>query len=827
NALSFEVTKDETEKLKTLALEAKSTLFITLLTLFNILLSKLGGIEELVVGTPTSGRGHVDLEKIVGMFVNTLALKNYPSGTKTFNAFLTEVKSRTLEAFAHQDYPYEELVEAVGTDRNTGRNPLFDTMFVLQDTGDNPGTAHTVETPNTANTADAGELPNTANTADAGELPNTANTADAGELPNTANTADAGDIPGVSNMTLPGFILKTYDNAAGVSKFDLTLSANEDHHHGNLMFTLKYCRELFKEKTINGFAGYFKNILSAVLARPDITLAKIEIISAEEKRLLLVDFNDTGADYPTNKTIHGLFEEQVEKTPDHAAVVSTVYGSHQPGTVEAIHESPFSAPLLSNSLTYRELDEKSGHLAYRLQTKGVAPGSIVGILTERSIDMAAGIIGIMKAGAAYLPLNPRNPGLRTTFMLEDCNAKVLLTSPALSGEILFEGEIISLEETADKSVSLSSAADYAYIIYTSGSTGKPKGVPITHANISPLLFWGYEHLAPGVEDRALQNLSYFFDWSVWELFITLTTGAPLYMVPDDLLLNAEACGAFIRQHGLTILHATPTQWQHLLTASYSPHEETNLSQRGAPISPGDIAADDYFESLRYLFIGAETLTYELVIRSIERVEESCRIFNMYGPTEATIISAVLEIDKSLVAKYKHLSSVPIGKPVGNTKLLVLDKYMNPCPKNISGDLYITGDNVASGYLNNPGLTAERFMKDSWQLAVGSRQKEKEKTKKEIKDKIQITKQKTAKEPEKGQPLELPGTAPQIKAFGSPEPFSRKGFWPSESPRRVCPTPRGGAGGGIFYRTGDLARWLDDGTVEFLGRRDGQVKIRGY
>ncbi|MCP4150259.1 MAG: AMP-binding protein, partial [bacterium] len=256
----------------------------------------------------------------------------------------------------------------------------------------------------------------------------------------------------------------------------------------------------------------------------------------------------------------------------------------------------------------------------------------------------------------------------------------------------------------------------AYVIFTSGSTGKPKGVPITHSNFSQLVHWGYKELGLGSDDRALQNLSYYFDWSVWEIFITLTTGAALYMIPEELQMAPGASVEFIQRNRITVLHATPTQWQYMLPP-----------QRDAT---GIGIIKEQLQSIRYLCIGAEKLTLRLAERSIDAVVEGCRIFNMYGPTEATIISAILELKKEKLDTYKNLSGVPIGKPTGNARLYVLDKYHQPVPLKVEGELYIGGDGVAMGYLNNPGLTKERFTEASSQYAVGSRQDEKQRAKKE-------------------------------------------------------------------------------------------------
>ncbi|MCK4765641.1 MAG: amino acid adenylation domain-containing protein, partial [Candidatus Aminicenantes bacterium] len=368
-------------------------------------------------------------------------------------------------------------------------------------------------------------------------------------------------------------------------------------------------------------------------------------------------------------------------------------------------------------------------------------------------------LGILKSGSGYVPLDPKAPAARNKFVLEECGTSLLLTTRSILGKsenvVLagWPGEILFLEQLDElkakepdvvggyksnmSNMSYPAHLSYtAYVIFTSGSTGKPKGVPITHANFCPLMHWGYEKLGIGPTDRAVQNLSYYFDWSVWEIFIALTGGAALYMITEKILLNPEAEVDFILKKKITVLHITPTQYQYLMSVGKKLH------------------------TLKYLSIGAEKLTYDLTIRSLTSVSEDCRVFNMYGPTEATIMAAVLEIDRTKVENYKVLSSVPIGETIANTNLLVLDKQKKLCPIGIEGELYIAGDAVARGYLNNPELTAEKFI-----------------------------------------------TAP---AFSSrPQPDTG-----NQSPLTL-------------YRTGDRCRWLEDGTVEFLGRIDDQVKIRGF
>ncbi|UCH93124.1 MAG: amino acid adenylation domain-containing protein [Candidatus Aminicenantes bacterium] len=690
---NFEIGKEQTEKLKKIALKEEATLFMILLAITNILLSKLSGQEDMVMGSPVMGRRHLELERVIGIFVNMLALRNYPSGKKIFREFLGEVKERTLEALQNQGYQFEDLVERVIVNRDAARNPLFDVAFALQDL----------------------------------------------------------DIPG---LDIPGLKLTPYEYETGIAKFDLTFIG--ENLENKLHFTVEYCTRLFKGETIERFTHYFKRVVTAVLENPEQTIAQIDILPGEERKQMLVDFNHTAGPYPADQTLVELFENQVEQTPDQIAIV----GIRQLaiGKGEKIH------------ISYRELNRKSHQLAGLLIERGVLADIIVGLIVERSIEMIISILGILKAGAAYLPINPKNPEERIKYLLADSDARVLITAGTLAKEVKklrsWEDkknfEIISLDSPEFFNFSPSHLLTFlpshpsslAYIIYTSGSTGKPKGIPITHANFSPLVHWGYT-LGISPKDRVIQNLSYYFDWSVWEIFIALTTGVALYMITDEILLNPEAEVDFILENAITVLHITPTQYQYLI----------NVGKK--------------LETLKYLFIGAEKLTVDLVKRSIESVSDFCRVFNMYGPTEATIISAVLEIHSQGVEQYSVLSGVPIGKPVGNTGLLVLDRHLNLCPINVMGELYIAGDGVGQGYLNNPELTSERF----------------------INYKLQNTNYK-----------QIPNY--NVQNY-KPNGINASMQYHSHSPHSP------------IYKTGDLARWLSDGNIEFLGRVDFQVKIRGY
>ncbi|MCP4158399.1 MAG: AMP-binding protein, partial [bacterium] len=344
--------------MKKIAATHDVTLYMALLAVYTILLSKLSGQEDIIVGTPTAGRRHADLQNIVGMFINTLAIRNYPKGEKNVDAYLGEVGESAIQAFENQEYPFEELVEKLELRKDTGRNPLFDTMFSLQN----------IEVQNSENTKT--------------------------DKPETDNTA----------LKL---IPHNFENT--IAKFDLSFTAIEGED--TLYIALEYCTHLFKGETLERFGNYFKQIIHGISTDPGIKISGLEIITEEEKRLVLEEFNRTATPYPKDKTIHQLFEEQVERTPEKISIVG------------GIHESPLQQ---TTQLTYRELNEKSNSQARLLQERGVKPGDIVGIMVDRSIEMIIGILSILKAGAAYLPIAPGYPGERINYMLKDSNVKIVL-----------------------------------------------------------------------------------------------------------------------------------------------------------------------------------------------------------------------------------------------------------------------------------------------------------------------------------------------------------------------------------------------------------------
>jgi tyrocidine synthetase-3 len=677
DSAGFVLGSGETAVLKEFAAYEDATLYMVLLAVTAVFFSKLGGQEEVIMGTPVAGRSHADLESVIGMFVNTLALRTYPRGDLSMRRFLQQIKTMAMEAFDHQDYPFEELVEQVAVNRDTARNPLFDVMFTLQNM----------------------------------------------------------DIP---ELHIPGLTLKPVDFESKVSKFDMTVTTMETKKDNAacLHVYFVYSTALFKKGTVERFMNYYQAVVHALIDDPEQPISGIEIITPEEKEQVLYRFNTPEPGFSQRKPLHLLFEEQVKKTPRSTAVIEIKLTT--PGRVDETEQE---------SVTFAVLDEKANRLAHYLHSQGVRPGGLVGIMIERSVEMIIAILAILKTGCGYVPVNPKEPVERVGFILEECNVKILLTrAHLLEGQPYFDRCRCIVEyhdypgmPVEPVNVDRGPAAvmeNIAYIIFTSGSTGKPKGVPITHANISPLMYWAYKSMAITPHERVMQNLSYHFDWSVSEIFITFTSGAGLYMLPDEILLNPEESVRFINRAGITVLHVTPTQWQYLVNV-------------GKPV-----------KSLNYLFIGAEKLTYDLVQRSYRLLGTGCRVFNLYGPTEATITATMQEIDPNRMDEYKRLSSVPIGIPAANLQLYILDNHGSLCPVSLVGELYIFGDGVASGYLNRPELTAEKF---------GSLNK-------------------------------------SYMSYKSDKTYTNKAN---------------------LYRTGDLARWLPDGAIEFLGRIDHQVKIRGH
>ncbi|MCK4766507.1 MAG: amino acid adenylation domain-containing protein [Candidatus Aminicenantes bacterium] len=617
SAVSFALESKTTKALKELCRHENVTMFMLLLAAFSILAARLDSGEDVVVGTPIAGRSHPDLEKIIGMFVNTLALRNYPRGDRPFIEFLRELKDRTVAAFENQEYPFEELVDKVAV-RDTGRNPLFDIMFAL----------NTVQEAAGDNRAENRE--------------------------DAAPAAPAG-----SGFTRHG---------ESSTKFDLILTGQESP--ADLSFIMQYSTKIFKVETIERFIGYFTGILSSIAGNPRRKIAGIEILSEEEKRLILFEFNDTEVDFPHDKTIHRLFEEQVEKTPESKALTG---------------ESAILPAGRRLTLTYRELNEKANQLARLLRKKGVKPGVIVGILPERAVEMMVGILAVIKAGGAYLPLDPDYPRERIRYILGDSGSTLFLTWKNLRPLIETGGGIIEIDDNEiyrGNAGNLEEAAgpgDLLYVIYTSGSTGRPKGVMIEHRPLANFIK-GITGVIPfSTADCILSLTTISFDIFGLETLLPLTKGARVIIGGREEQVDPKAAALTISGENVTILQVTPSRLSLLLS---------------------DAGSAAVLNDLEYLLVGGEALPAPLLEKA--RQVRGGKIYNLYGPTETTIWSAIKDVSRG--------ESLNIGAPIANTQIYILGKGGILQPLGVPGDLYIAGAGLARGYINNPELTAGKFDK---------------------------------------------------------------------------------------------------------------------
>jgi amino acid adenylation domain-containing protein len=602
----FKVGSKETAALRRIAQQEGATLYMVLLAVYVVFLAKLSGQDDIITGSPTAGRRHADLQQMIGMFVNTLALRNKILWEDTFTVFLRKVKQNVLKAFENQDYQFEDLVETLGDEinRDTSRNPLFDVMFSLQNME-------------------------------------------------------------FSELKIPGLTLKPYESKRRTAKFDLMLLSYEIEDW--VGFTFEYCTKLFKEETIERFANFFKKIVTQVVEAPRKNISDIEIISEEEKRRLLVEFNDTFKEY-IDRTIHELFETQAAAAPDRTAAVGR---SCLDGTT---------------SITYRMLNEKSNRLAHLLQVKGVAPDTVVGLMTEPSIEMIVGILAILKAGGAYLPLDPGHPDARIKYMLADCGAYILLSGQKYKSWCDSEAEIIDLEsEEYFMGDSVNPAArskpdNLAYIIYTSGTTGKPRGTLTTHYNVLRVVK-NTNYIELKQNDRILQLSNYAFDGSVFDIYGALLNGASLVLMERERGVAVDRLAGVIEREAITVFFVTTALFNTLVE-----------------LKPGCLA------HIRKVLFGGERVSVEHCKKALAGLGAG-KIIHVYGPTETTVYATYYFIDHI----DESTGTIPIGRPISNTAVYILDRGLNPVPTGIHGEMYIGGDGVARGYLNRPELTAEKFV----------------------------------------------------------------------------------------------------------------------
>jgi amino acid adenylation domain-containing protein len=614
------------------------TPFATLLAIFEILIHRLSGQADFAVGIPAAGQAQLDGEPLVGHCVNFLPLRTTFEDAPTVATALHRAKVQLLEAYEHQDYTYGSLVRKLGIARDPSRLPLVEVQFNLERLG--------------------------------------------------------------ARLDLAGLESEVDPNPKQFVNFDLFLNVVESDD--GLILDCDYNRDLFDAETINRWLGHYESLLRGVANGMDQSVAAVPMLEPSERHRLLSEWNATSVDYPRDKCVHQLFEEQVARDPQAVAVICE-----------------------ESQLSYAELEAKANKLARQLRAMGVKPDKPVAIFMDRGPEMIVAALGILKAGGCYVPLDPAYPPERIAAVVEDARPAVIVTQRSLSIELpQLNARLILIDDSAvvqpgpELPPTLHAKPEnLAYLIYTSGSTGRPKGVEVPHRSV--VNFLGSMARCPGLsrDDILLAVTTFSFDIAVLELFLPLIVGGTVVLAPREATIDGHALLALLKRSQATVMQATPATWRLLFEAGWDG-------------TPG-------FKAL----CGGEAFPRDLADDLVSRAES---VWNMYGPTETTVWSSVLRVTPGA-------SPVPIGPPIANTTLYILDSRGEPVPVGVPGELFIGGSGVARGYANLPGETAKKFV---------------------------------------------------------PDPFDD--------------TP-----GARLYRTGDLVRYRPDRTMEFLGRLDTQVKLRGF
>ncbi len=697
---NFRVPDDVSEALASLARREGASLYMTLLSAFEMLLARYTGQTDVAVGTPIANRNRTEIENLMGFFVNTLVLRTDLRGDPSFREVLARVRETAIDSYDHQDLPFEVLVEALEPARDLSRPPLFQVMFVLQNVGD-------------------------------------------------------------LSLRLSGLTMDQISITTGAAKFDLLLAMREIR--GKINGAVEYSAELFDPSTVRRLIDHFLVLLRSVATDPDRRLSRLDLVGPDERRLVTEEWNKTASPYP-GCLVHDLFQARARLTPDRVAVAAPSdrlgesdrpgeRGGEVAGKGTAAWDAALGQPF-PETLTYAELDHRADLVAEKLRSLGVGPDVPVGVCLRRSAALPVGVIGVLKAGGVYVPLDPDYPAERLGFMASDAGLKVLVTEEALRGRVPTAGEtgprVLSLDgdwpeimaagergqDAAAGPVGGSADAaapcpdNLAYITYTSGSTGRPKGVAMPHRALVNLLVWQGRRTARQGGAKPPTTLAFSalsFDVSFQEMFSTWLEGGTLVVVPDSTRRDLGHLPAVMEELGVDRLFLPYVALAGLARAAV----ETGVFPRG----------------LVEITTAGERLEVTPTLAAFFAGLNGCVLDNQYGPTETHVVSAHrLEGEPG---EWPVLP--PIGRPVANTRLYVLDEAFGPAPIGVPGELCLGGDCLARGYLGRPDLTAERFVPDPW----------------------------------------------------------------------------GPATGGRLYRTGDLARWLPSGEIEFLGRRDLQVKVRGF
>jgi len=637
---NFTIPQSLVDALSSFSQQEDVTLFMTLLAALKVLLYRYTGQSDLIVGSPVAGRDRAELEGLIGFFVNMLVLRTDASGDPSFREFLKRVQKVTLDAYSHQELPFEKIVEALQPKRELNRNPLYQVSLTLNN----------VPIP----ASDLSEL-----------------SLDFEEIDNQTTKLDLS--------------VHLYPVADGLSGW------------------FEYSTDLFHPDTITRMVGHWQTLLQGIVANPDWQISELPLLTSSEEQQILREWNQTQTHYPSQQCLHEVVETQVECTPDAIALV-----------FEEQH------------LSYRELNAKANQVAHHLQDLGVRPEVLVGVYMERSLEMVIGLLGILKAGGVYLPLDPNHPKERISFMLRDAETPIVLTQQHLRSQLPeHDSQLIALDrdwhvisQQPTNPLDLPLHLDnLAYTIYTSGSTGQPKGVQIAHRALMNFLSAMEQKLNITAEDTFIALTPLSFDIAALELWLPLILGGKTVVIAREAARNGQQLSRQLAQAEASVMQATPASWELLLQVGWQGNQSLKL------------------------LCGGEALSYNLAQKLVTR---SGQLWNVYGPTETTIWSTAQPIQQD-----DH--SISIGSPILNTDVYVLDSHFQPVPIGVPGELYIGGTGLSRGYLNRPELTAEKFV---------------------------------------------------------PHPYTQQQ-------------------GKRLYRTGDLVRYHSDGCLEYLGRIDNQIKLRGF
>ena len=644
--------------LKEFAQSEGATLFMVSMASFQALLWRYTSQDSILVGTPTAARSQIEIENLVGFFVNTLVFRADFTPDVTFRDLVRQVRACALEAYAHQDVPFEKLVEELVPQRSMNTSPLFQVMFTFQN------------------------------------------------IPKQV-------------FEISGLKMKELEFETGIAKFDLAVEAFEDDEDDEFHCRFEYNTDLFEKQTILRELGHFRNLVNAVLKNPDEPLARIALMDEREREQTVVQWNNTATDYPRDLPIHSAFERQAARTPDATALV-----------------------FQGERIPYWRINEDANRLAHYLIKKGVGPGNLVGVSIERSPELTVALLGALKTGAAYVPLDPSYPLQRLASTLEDTRAECVLSNNGIGKKLPdtvrnlimldSEAEPIRNESPLNPAMNIMglSRVERAYVLYTSGSSGRPKGVEGTHRGAINRMRWMWERYPFKAGEVCCQKTNVGFVDSVWEIFGPLLAGVPSVILPQQAVLDPEELLQILAEQRVTRIVLVPSLLRALL--EHAPNLEERLPE------------------LKLWSCSGEVLTWELA-RRFRKGYPGAKLLNIYGSSEVAADVTWHEVrEEEEEEDAQGTVSVPIGRPISNAQVYVLDRNLNAVPVGVRGEIYVGGDGLALGYWQQPEMTGERFVSNP--IA-----------------------------PERSQRL---------------------------------------------YRTGDLGRWRSTGEIEYLGRMDGEVKVRG-